>query len=184
MNKIIILCGPSGAGKSSLAKSLCKDKCFGYAISCTTRQKRQQEIDGVDYIFLNKKQFLQKIEQEQFVEFTLFEGEYYGTLKQSVENILLTKNCVIIIDPFSIKSVLAKSFFNQKQVISIFLDVDDKTLINRLRGRGESDEIISNKIIRTQKERQSRKFCQYVLNNYDLNVTIKEIKKILLENDF
>ena len=182
MNTIIVLCGPSGVGKSSLAKKICQNHSkFGRAISCTTRAKRVGEKDGVDYIFLDKDEFIKSVKQGRFVEHTLFDGEYYGTQERSVDDILSEKNCVIVIDPISLKNVLNLPFFRSKKVVSIFLDADDNVLIERLKQRGESGEIIDKKIMRAKTERLSKSCCDYVFENMQTDLAIAKIEKIVCD---
>ena len=77
---ILILSGPSGAGKSSLINELNKkiDNLY-FSVSVTTRKKRKEEIDGVDYHFVSKDEFKKDIEKGMFLEWALVHGHYYGT---------------------------------------------------------------------------------------------------------
>ena len=82
-DKIIIFCGPSGAGKTTIMRRFCEKYGDIYAkcISCTTRQKREGEEDKLDYYFLDKNEFEDKISKGEFVEYNTFDGEYYGLYK-------------------------------------------------------------------------------------------------------
>lgn len=82
---LILLMGPTGSGKGSLVKYVQEQfPNLYFAVSCTTREKRPNEIDGVDYYFLNSQQFDEKINAEDFLEWAEFSGNRYGTLKQEV----------------------------------------------------------------------------------------------------
>ncbi len=97
---IIILTGPSGAGKSSLTQEIFKEfNDVHFSISCTTRQPREGEIDGVHYHFISQEQFLQKIQQGHFVEYAQVHQNFYGTTKQEIEqNIAMGKLLLLDID--------------------------------------------------------------------------------------
>lgn len=78
---LIVLSGPSGVGKGTVRKAIFEDPDTGfkYSISMTTRQKREGEVDGVDYFFKTKDQFESLIEQDKFIEHAQYVGNYYGT---------------------------------------------------------------------------------------------------------
>ncbi len=78
MNKRIILVGPSCAGKTFLRQKLEK-RGFHFDISYTSRTQRPEEINGVHYNFLSKKEFEEKIEKNYFYEYVQYNGDYYGT---------------------------------------------------------------------------------------------------------
>ena len=83
--KLIILTGPSGVGKGTVVKEiLSKEKNFWLSISATTREPREGEKDGENYYFLNQEKFKKKIEQNLFLEWAQFAGNYYGTPLSSV----------------------------------------------------------------------------------------------------
>ena len=88
--KIIIIAAPSGAGKTSVVRHLLKmmPEQLSFSISAATRKPRNNEKDGVDYYFLSVEDFEAKIAADEFVEWEMvYEGKYYGTLKEEVERI-------------------------------------------------------------------------------------------------
>src|SRR5271169_898923 len=89
-NKLIIITAPSGAGKTSITRQLLKTfpDQLGFSVSAATRQARSYEKNGVDYYFISVKDFQQKIQQDEFVEWEMvYEGKYYGTLKSELRRI-------------------------------------------------------------------------------------------------
>ena len=89
--KCIIFSAPSGSGKTTLVKHLLNQKDLNliFSISATTRKKRGDERNGVDYNFLEKEIFDKKIKKGDFLEFEeVYKGIFYGTLKQSIESLL------------------------------------------------------------------------------------------------
>lgn len=87
--KLIIFSAPSGSGKTTIVKHLLsKIPALQFSISATTRPRRENEIDGKDYYFLDVATFLQKIEKEAFVEYEeVYKNRFYGTLKSEVQRI-------------------------------------------------------------------------------------------------
>ena len=82
--KVIVLCAPSGSGKTTLTKHLLDQKIFNlqFSISATTRQKRENENDKIDYHFLSLDEFKAKIDNNEFIELEkVYEDVYYGTFK-------------------------------------------------------------------------------------------------------
>ena len=81
-NIMIILSSPSGAGKTTITKKIQqKYQSFKISVSHTTRKPRPNEIDGVDYYFISKKEFQKLIDEEKFYEYAKIFDNYYGTLK-------------------------------------------------------------------------------------------------------
>ena len=79
---VIVISGPSGSGKSTVINALCEaDETLRLSISATTRKPRQGEVDGVDYHFLSKPEFEARIQQDSFLEWAEYGGNFYGTLK-------------------------------------------------------------------------------------------------------
>lgn len=83
---MIVISGPSGVGKDTLIKRLLElDRNLRYSVSCTTRNPRPGEIDGVNYTFLDRPSFQKLIDQGAFLEYATYDGNLYGTLSERVE---------------------------------------------------------------------------------------------------
>jgi len=86
---LFVISAPSGTGKTTLCENLRATPDFIYSVSCTTRPPRPGEEDGVDYHFLSREDFLQRIERGEMLEYALVHGNnYYGTLKATVKEAL------------------------------------------------------------------------------------------------
>lgn len=83
--KIIAICGQAGAGKDTLLKHLTMKYVVHEIISCTTRPMREGEQEGVNYYYLTKEQFVQKLMNDEMLEATEFNGWFYGTMKQGLD---------------------------------------------------------------------------------------------------
>lgn len=182
-DKIIIFCGPSGAGKTTIMRNFCKKYSDKYAkcVSCTTRKKREGEENNVDYYFLDKKAFEDKINKGEFIEYNLFDGEYYGMLTSEIEKYYMKKNCVMIVDPFSICKVRSLDFFKNKNTTTFFLEADDEILEYRLKRRGNSEEEINRKLIRAKEERKSAPCCDYfvLVEDVEIEGIVEKIYNVL-----
>ncbi len=92
-NILLILSSPSGAGKTTLSKKI-QQKYYNFKISVshTTRSPRDNEVDGVDYYFVNKKKFKELIEKKSFYEYAKIFENFYGTSKNEVNSIIKTND--------------------------------------------------------------------------------------------
>lgn len=97
---LIVISGPSGTGKGTLCKALFnKNKTLNFSVSCTTRAKREGEIHGVNYFFIEKDEFTHMIENDEFLEYAKVYDNYYGTPKAYVEKLINEgKDIVLEID--------------------------------------------------------------------------------------
>lgn len=94
---LIVISGPSGAGKGTICKALIeKNPEIQVSTSCTTRSPRVGEIDGVNYYFITKQEFKDRIEKDDFIEYAEVYGNYYGTPKSNVEKLLEEGKDVIL----------------------------------------------------------------------------------------
>ena len=95
--KLIILTGPSGVGKGTVVrKILGKEKSFWLSISATTREPRKGEKDGENYYFLKQEKFKEMIEENLFLEWAQFAGNYYGTPLSSVNEKIKKRFTVLL----------------------------------------------------------------------------------------
>ncbi len=180
---LIILSAPSGGGKSTVARHLKKkfpQLCF--SVSATTRKPRNREIDGVDYFFISKEEFEQKIKERAFVEYEEIYGNYYGTLCEIVEkHIIAGKFLLFDID---VKGALSIQKVFPTETLLVFLKPQDiKVLEERLLKRSsESEAEIKKRMDRAIMEMQMLDKFDYVVSNIVLNDTLKEVEEIVEKN--
>jgi guanylate kinase len=94
---LFVLSAPSGTGKTTLCENLRATPDFIYSVSCTTRPPRPGEVDGTDYHFLSRDEFLGKIERGEMLEYAIVHGNHYGTLKATVKE-ALTHGTDVLLD--------------------------------------------------------------------------------------
>jgi len=95
---LVVLSGPSGVGKGTVRSALFKIENHNlvYSVSVTTRKPRGQEKEGIDYYFVSEDEFIKKVDKGEFLEYTKFVGNYYGTLKESIDSKLSEGSEVIL----------------------------------------------------------------------------------------
>jgi len=177
--KLIILTGPSGVGKGTVIKEILgKEKNFWLSISATTRKPREGEKNGENYYFLNQEKFKQMIEQNLFLEWAQFAGNYYGTPLSSV-NEKIKKGVTVLLE---IEVEGARQIKNKfPHSLSIFLLPPDKEeLEKRIRNRGtEKEEAIKKRLSRSSYEISVSNEFDFSLTNHNVDETAKRIIKLI-----
>lgn len=174
----VVISGPSGVGKDTIVRRLVNDGLGIYSVSMTTRKRRKGEIDGVDYFFLSKNEFLDNIKKDNLFEYAIYNNNYYGTPKDFIfNNINNGKNVIAIIDVQGAMKIESK----YSDVLSIFImppsfDELEKRLINR--GTDSVDNIKKRLEIAKREISYSYKY-DYTIINDDMAKTINEIKIII-----
>lgn len=181
----IVISGPSGSGKSTLLKKLFAefpDK-FGFSVSNTTRTPRQGEVNGKDYHFLTIDGFKQAIEDQKFVEYAQFSGNYYGTTKKAIQDVAdQGRICLLDIDMQGVKSIKATPNFNARYLFLAPPSIDE--LRARLQSRGtETPESIDKRISAASAELAYSETGAHdkIIVNDDLERAYKEFKEFILE---
>ena len=176
---ILILSGPSGAGKSSLIKKI-EDEIGAYyfSISTTTRPMREGEIDGVHYHFVSKEQFESDIEEENFLEYAVVHGNYYGTSIKPVKKALKEGKLVLFDIDVQGHDAVQKRLADIST--SVFITTPTlKELKHRLLTRGTDQQEIIDKRIEMAK-REVQRICEYdyLIINDDLDTAAKVLVSI------
>ncbi len=176
-NLLLVISGPSGVGKGTVVKRLLKDGGFRLSVSCTTRKKREGEIDGVSYFFMEKPEFEKMIAQDGFLEYNRHFENYYGTPKKFVLESLKTSGVILEIEVDGALKV--KSAFPQAVLIMI-APPSAAELEKRLARRGsESKEKIAERVSRMDYELSKSQYYDYTVVNDDLNECVARIKNII-----
>ena len=179
---LIIITGPSGVGKKTAWTPIIKSKTIpiNFSISATTRKKRENEINGVDYFFVTKKEFKGLIHKKKLLEYAKYAGEYYGTpidyvnkIRNKGKNILLEIECK---GALKVMRLMKKN--NDKNLLTIFIAPPSiAELKKRLISRStESAWNIYKRIKLAKKELKKSKFYEYVIvnqNNREKDTTKK-----------
>jgi len=183
--KLFLIVGPSGVGKGSVIKDLKKlHPEFKYPISYTTRDPRPGEEDGVVYNFISRKEFEEKIEEGEILEYAIVHNkELYGTFKKPIIDGLKDGEIIIReVDMQGCESI--QDILPRESVVSIFLTVSDEDeLIDRIQKRGKlPKEEIERRMESAKKEfKRSGEICNYQVPNLTgkLDECVKEVNEII-----
>ena len=170
LGSLIIVSGPSGSGKTTLCRRAEADGLTAYSISCTTRQPRPGEQDGVDYHFLTPETFAAKVAAGEFLEHATVHGNSYGTLKADIIELLQAgKNVVMDIDVQGAASIRAcDDAIIRRAYADIYIHVPAAELEARLRGRQtDSEEVIQLRLHNAAAEDARQGEYQFALVSAD-----------------
>lgn len=175
MNKLIVLTGKTASGKDTVvSKLLSKLPDFKKVVTTTSRAKRPGERNGIDYFFLSREDFEQKIEKGLFFEYVEYGGNFYGTEKTQLRD--TGGSLIWRIDPSRAGKV--RELISQPLVV-IYLTVPDEVVLARLKERGLSSEEIKERMADDKKMWEENKAGYgYVVENIP-NQLEKTVDKII-----
>ncbi|KAJ1835181.1 guanylate kinase [Coemansia sp. RSA 2706] len=175
----VVVFGPSGTGKSTLLKRLFAEHPaeFGFSVSNTTRNPRAGEVDGKDYHFLTRDEFVAAVGRNEFIEHAEFSGNMYGTTIRAVKDVAdAGKTCILDIDVQGVKSV------KKTDLGARFIFVappSEEELEKRLRSRGTDDEASILKRLQAAKSEleygNQSGSCDIKIVNDDLEAAYKSL---------
>lgn len=178
--KLFVISGSSGVGKGTVLRGfLEKNSNFMLSVSCTTRAPRPGEIDGINYFFLTKEEFKNCIENDKFLEWAEFAGNFYGTKQKFIRQCLDEgKDIILEIDTQGALQVKKR----MPEAVLIFICPPSyEELEHRLRGRKTEDEATIQKRLEAVKMELERaeKFDYQVVND-NLNDAILKLEEIII----
>ncbi len=182
---LVILSGVSGAGKDTIKKELIKrmDNVISLP-SFTSRQPREGEEEGVQYHFITREEFLEKINNNEFYEYDLHHNNYYGTSRKLMNEKIQSGKIIVKDIEVNGTENLIQLLKNETKIVPIFLKVEREELKRRLIARGDSltDEEIELRLSRLDYEESKMNLYDYVIKNNDLEKTVQIIMTII-ENE-
>ena len=182
--KVIIFSAPSGSGKSTIIGRLMahKELNMAFSISCTSRQPRGAERDGVEYYFVTPDEFRRKIADGEFLEYEeVYKDRYYGTLKNQVERQLEAgENVVLDVDVKGACNI--KQFYGDRALALFIQPPSLDELRRRLEGRGtDAPSVIEDRLARAEFELGfAQKFDKVIVND-DLDRAVSEALEAVKE---
>lgn len=179
-SKFIVIAAPSGSGKTTIVNRLLKDKSLSlsFSISATSRAPRNNEVDGINYFFLTKDEFIKKIENKEFIEWEeVYKDNFYGTLTTELEN-AINKNLVFDVDVIGGLNIKKKF---PKQTITIFIKPPSiNELETRLINRNlDSDSSIKTRINKAKDEILLADKFDYIVENNILETSYSKVLELV-----
>ena len=180
---IIVISSPSGAGKTSVCQKLIeRDKNICLSVSDTTRKARDNEVDGVDYNFIEKIEFKKRIKKNVYIEYAEVFGNFYGSQKNNItKNFENNKDTLFDIDWQGASQLKNSSMAN---ILSIFIvppsrESIHQRLILRAEKSGDDQKAINERMKKYETEMSHREEYDYVVVNKELETCVNEIEIII-----
>ena len=181
MKNLIAISAPSGTGKSTLCEEIrIKIPEIKFSISCTTRPRRDYEIDGINYYFLTDVEFMEKVKNNELLEYEEVHGYYYGTLSNTLNNAISSKELMLFdVDVNGAMSI--KKIYPNNTLTVFILPPSIEDLKVRLINRGtDSQEVINKRLERTNKEMKFKdKFDTFMIND-NLSSAVEKLYTIII----
>ena len=176
---LLVISGPSGVGKGTVLHDLMNTQTnLVYSVSATTRKKRDGEIEGVSYFYLNHDEFEKMIEEDKFLEYAHVHNNYYGTPKEFVEK-KINEGKIVILE-IDVQGALNIKKNTDNGVFIFLAPPSLKELKKRIVGRGtETDEDIKIRMNNAKKELQHIQDYDYIVINDHLNSAITSVNEII-----
>ena len=177
--KLFVFAAPSGAGKTTLVRDVLANfsRCV-FSISVTTRKKRETEIDGKDYLFVTEKEFLEKIKNNELVEWEKLYDYYYGTPKDFIDG-YVAEGTNVVFDVDVKGAVSIKKFYPEAVLIFVSPPSVEALKERLVKRKTETDEDLKKRIERAEMEMsyRNRPEFDYIVYNIELEKAKSEIKK-------
>lgn len=176
---LIVVSGPSGSGKGSIIKKyLKKNKGVVLSVSATTRAPRKGEIDGCHYHFKTIDEFKKMIESDELIEWVEYCGNYYGTLKQWVQDQLSDGKDVLL--EIEVEGAMNIKKMFPESILVFVLPPGFAELRKRMEKRGtETSKVLDNRLERAAEELGYAKEYGYLLLNEDLDIAVTDMDIII-----
>lgn len=174
--KLIIICAPSGAGKTTIVRHILENiPGIEFSVSATNRAQRPNEVNGVDYYFIDTESFTRKIAGDEFLEWEeVYPGTFYGTLKNEIDRIWNRGNHVIF-DVDVEGGLNIKRHFGNRALLVFVRPPSIEVLKERLLARAtETEKSYNTRVAKAEREMEFEKFADYVLINDQLKQTLPE----------
>ena len=175
---LLVVSAPAGCGKGTILGEILKDEGFYYSISATTRAPREGEQDGVNYHFITKEEFEQRIARGGMLEYAQYCGNYYGTPKKEVEQMREAGRDVIL--EIEVEGAMKVRSLCPDAVFLFIAPPSVEELRRRLNKRGtEAAEVIEERVAQASRELSYADRYDYIIVNGELEKAIDDFRTIV-----
>ena len=175
---LLVVSAPAGCGKGTILGEILKDDSFYYSISATTRAPREGEQDGVNYHFITKEEFEQRIAQGGMLEYAQYCGNYYGTPKKEVEQMREAGRDVIL--EIEVEGAMKVRALCPDAVFLFIAPPSVEELRRRLNKRGtEAAEVIEERVSQAARELSYADRYDYIIVNGELEKAIQDFRTVV-----
>ena len=180
---LFVLSAPSGTGKTTLCENLRATPDFIYSVSCTTRPPRPGEVDGTDYHFLSRDEFLGKIERGEMLEYAVVHDNYYGTLKATVKEALEQGTDVLLDIDVQGAATIRKTEdpVVRDSLVDVFIMPPTlEELEKRLRKRAtETEEQVTRRLATAREEMKLWRLYKYTILSGSMEEDLQKFRAIM-----
>ena len=175
---LIVVSAPSGCGKGTVLGEILKDDKFYYSVSATTRSPREGEVNGVNYHFITREDFEERIKNNAMLEYAEYCGNYYGTPKKEIDDMRAAgKNVLLEIE---VQGAMKVRQLCPDAVFIFILPPSVSELERRLKKRGtETDEVIAQRVSQAKGELAFAEKYDYVVVNAALEDAIDDFRAVI-----
>lgn len=177
---LLVVSGPAGSGKGTVNQKLLESDDYVYSVSATTRAPRPGEVDGVNYHYIDRADFEDRVARGELLEHTEYCGNYYGTLRSETEAVLASKKNLLL--EIEVEGAMNIKRQYPEAVLIMLLPPSYRVLEARLRGRAtETESVIQKRMARAREELEFLPQYDYVVYNRDngVDAAAEEIRAIV-----
>ena len=177
---LVVISGPSGVGKDSVVKGVkATGQPFQFVVTATTRPKRQEEIDGVDYFFVSKEDFAAMIERNELIEYAIVYEDYKGVPTRGVREALKSGKDVLM--RLDVQGAATMRKMAPEAVLIFLTTSSEQELVDRLKQRPDAPADLSLRIATARQELTRAAEFDYVVVNADgcLDETVRTVLAIV-----
>lgn len=180
MGKVILLIGPSGSGKTVLGRYL-NSLGVNELVSCTTRQMRVNEVNGIDYYFVNNEEF-EKLDKAEYTEYPKGSGTFYSITKNEIKNKCKNNNTVFAITDINGAMQIKNQFKDMVKIV--FIKVPKECIGERMKKRGDSEKSIKERLKNAEitREFDNYRYADFILENNDLDKAKEKLREYVYLN--
>lgn len=175
----LVISGPSGAGKTSVVEWLLRsDPGLVLSVSCTTRARRGNEVEGIDYFYVTPEDFAARRDRDEFCEWALVHGNFYATPRSFLDR-KIGEGKIVVLD-IDVQGAMQIRDSREDAVLVFLMPPSLAALEERLRGRHtDSEEVIERRLAAARREMKTAPEYDYLVVNHELGDTQEAVRAIV-----